>query len=87
MATTLEIEAMSNFLLYTNFFVLLLMPPLITVQLFDDVLLFVLVITTLVLLVAIAMIANLMRFEFILVVAAPMRLQSNHAEPLESYVL
>jgi len=59
MATIIHIEATSDFLLYTKFVVILLVPLLTTMQLFDDILLFALVIATLMSLVAIVVTTNL----------------------------
>ncbi len=59
MATIIHIEATFDSLLYTKFVVILLVPLLTTMQLFDDILLFALVIATLMSLVAIVVTTNL----------------------------
>ncbi len=72
MVVILHIEATSNFLLYTEFVVAFLMPMLTIVQLFDDVLLFVSMIATLMSLVAAIVIGYLMSSKSSLAIAALM---------------
>jgi hypothetical protein len=59
-AAMFHIEAMSDSLLYTKFVVALLVPLHIIVQLFNDVLLFTLMIITMMSFVTIIVIANLL---------------------------